>query len=62
MGTLSWYQEVMLKEKLVIKTLVRYHAVFPEHVGRETNSFGQSLVGPHLRIQAGFGIWSLENY
>lgn len=50
----------MLKEKLLIKIPARYQAAFPEHVERETDSSGQGPFGPHLRSQAGFGIWDLE--
>lgn len=60
MGELSGYQ-VVLKEKLV-KVPARYHAAFPEGVGRKANRSSQGPLGPHLRIQAGFGIWNLENY
>lgn len=58
-GQARGYQ--VLKEKL-IKVPARYHAAFPQHVGREANRSSQDPFGPHLRIQAGFGIWNLENY
>lgn len=61
MGNLSGFF-VVLKEELLIKIPARYYGAFPEHFGRETNSSGLGPLGPHLRIQAGFGIWNLENY
>lgn len=60
MSELSGYQ-VVLREKL-IRAPARYHAAFPELVGREANRSSQGPLGPHFRIQAGFGIWNLENY